>query len=170
MWKDVKGFEGLYQISDMAEIRRVGTNRLLKLHKSKVGYLSIALCKDGKKHYLWVHRLLAQAFIPNPENKPQVNHINGNKSDCRIENLEWVSISENHIHAYKTGLQDGVKCSKHLRKAIRCVESGVVYESIADAARKIGAFMQNVSKACISGTTCKGLHFEFVGGIKCRVS
>lgn len=165
MWKDINGFEGIYQISDRSEIRRVDTGHIVK-QRPKIGYWSVCLCKDGKKHYLWVHRLLAQAFIPNPDNKPQVNHINGDRSDCRIENLEWVTASENRKHAYDCGLQSGIDCSKHLRKAVRCIETGVVYESVRDAGRKIGAFMQNISKACIAGTRCKGLHFEFIGGLK----
>lgn len=109
IWKDIPNYEGYYQASTEGRIRSVDRiridnyhlkGRVLKNNKLKDGYKQVLLMVDNKKDYEKVHRLVAQTFIPNPDNKPQVNHKNGNKGDNRVENLEWVTRSENMIHAY----------------------------------------------------------------------
>ena len=114
IWKDVKDYEGLYQISNLGRIKSLPkkTNNqysnieiIMKQPLQGIGYYSIQLRKDKKFKTLMVHRLLSEVFIPNPENKKQVNHINGIKSDNRLENLEWVTSSENMKHAFRTGLK-----------------------------------------------------------------
>ena len=121
VWKDVEGYEGLYQVStcgnvkSLPKVRRNGTGtyiqkeRLLKPSNTSTGYKKVELCKDGKRKGFKVHRLVAIAFIPNPDNKPEVNHIDGNKINNNIDNLEWVTSSENSIHAYETGLNPNKK-------------------------------------------------------------
>lgn len=120
IWKDVIGYEGLYQVSNQGRVRSLDRNikvkikhnnkalkkgKILKIQKGKSGYIIVALCKDGKVKHYRVHRLVAAAFIDNPENKPYVNHINGDKTDNRVENLEFCTQSENVLHSYKIKLR-----------------------------------------------------------------
>jgi HNH endonuclease/NUMOD4 motif len=115
IWKKIEGYEN-YEVSSLGRIRSIGINyvtdyknrrfgrkpKLLKFHFGPQ-YYRVCLSKKGKQLKYAVHRLVAKAFIPNPENKPEVNHINGDKLDNRVENLEWVTRSENAVHAFKNG-------------------------------------------------------------------
>lgn len=116
IWKDIEGYEGLYKISNLGNVESIELKYInslgyevtkngcfLSKHFTKK-YYQISLYKNGKSNRFYLHRLIALAFIPNPENKPCINHINGIKTDNRIENLEWCTYSENNIHALKTGL------------------------------------------------------------------
>lgn len=99
-WKPVRGYEGLYEVSDWGNVRslnyrRTGMVKLLKQRTNQFGYQVIGLNYDGKQHFNQVHRLVAEAFIPNPYNKPEVDHINTNRTDNRVENLRWVTKKEN---------------------------------------------------------------------------
>lgn len=106
IWKDIAGYESLYQVSNLGIVKRLQgksclIQRILKNKIKKNGYLYLCLCKDGKVIHFHVHRLVAAAFIPNPENKPDVNHLNCIKADNTVHNLEWCTKSENAIHALK---------------------------------------------------------------------
>jgi hypothetical protein len=111
IWKPVKGYEGLYKVSNMGRIKSV--ERYMKNHSKlqlvpeKIkspqdnghGYLWVQLCKNSKCSYRYVHRLVAEAFIPNPDNKPQVNHLDYNKQNNCVDNLEWVTAKENNEYS-----------------------------------------------------------------------
>ena len=116
IWRSVKGFEGVYEVSSEGRIkskkhvivRRDGKKytvkeKLLKPYVDKDGYLRVELNHKGKAGKFYVHRLVGFLFIPNPEEKPQINHINCIKDDNRVENLEWVTVQENRTHAIKNG-------------------------------------------------------------------
>lgn len=101
-WKDIKGFEGIYQISNMGRVKSFKADpngRILSIKNSKGDYLNIVLCHGNKRRSVKVHRLVAEAFIPNPDNKPEVNHKDGNKQNNRVGNLEWATRIENQRHA-----------------------------------------------------------------------
>jgi hypothetical protein len=119
-WKDVVGYEGLYSVSNLGRIKSLdkviyynrGGNslsmkksvRILKQNKTRDGYFGVCLFKDSKRKYVRVHRVVAETFIKNPKNKPYINHKDGNKLNNYVNNLEWVTGSENILHALKTGL------------------------------------------------------------------
>ena len=93
---DICGFEGLYQISNQGRVFSVKKKIFIKLDENnQQGYQVVKLCKNGKRYKFRVHRLVAEAFIPNPENKPCVDHINTIRNDNRVENLRWVTYKEN---------------------------------------------------------------------------
>lgn len=171
-WRQVKGFEGLYEVSSFGRVRSLDRERhaikygkpvvsklkggVMKLGESNRGYYHIILRKDGKAYTLRINRLVAEAFIPNPDNLPQVNHIDGDKKNNAVSNLEWCTCSHNIIHAMDTGL-------KPCRKKVRCIETGEVFVSVSEAARKKGVSQTMVSLICNhQRKSTHGLHFEFV--------
>lgn len=109
IWKDIKGWEGIYQVSNVGRVKSlkrflVKEERIMGLHDNGRGYLNVRLRKDSRGNVKYIHRLVAETFISNLENKQEVNHKNGDKSDNRVENLEWCSPEENREHAIRTGL------------------------------------------------------------------
>ena len=104
---------------------------------------------------IYIHRLLAQAFIPNPNNYPVVRHLNDNKNDWRLENLAWGTTSDN--------TQDSIKNNRHNNKPVICIETGVIYKSSCEASRKLKINQQNISKCCLNQfKTAGGYHWEYV--------
>lgn len=142
-WRPVciEGFENRYMVSSFGNVlsfptKRRSHSRVLKPKTTWDGYLETALTGDnGKCKFIRTHRLVAIHFIPNPDNKPEVNHKDGNKFNNRVDNLEWVTSSENQIHAYKAGLQKISGGAILNRKKIRCIELGVEKESLHEMQR-----------------------------------
>ena len=126
IWKDIKGFEGLYQVSNFGRVKSVDRlvdgsrgkrkikSRIMKEYKNQFGYCMISLSKYGKSKQYSIHRLVAEEFIPNISELPQVNHIDGNKENNRADNLEWITNRDNVIHAYKNNLRNTIRIDKDM--------------------------------------------------------
>lgn len=156
-WKDITNYENLYQISNLGRVRsvdrlikqyghkrqyeRLMKGKILKLHKQNGGYMLATLTKDGKEKKMLVHRLVAQEFIPNPQNKEQVNHIDGNKQNNCIDNLEWCTQSENVKHSYSK-LHHKLK-----NKKVFCCELNKFFNSIEGASKELNINPRSISHA-----------------------
>lgn len=126
MWKDIEFNPEVYEINEVGDVRNKKTGRILKPRKNRNGYLQVILCKDGKRKTFLVHRLVAIAFIPNPENKRTVNHKDENKTNNCVENLQWMTDKENTVYseaipieAYKNGeligvFESQIECARQL--------------------------------------------------------
>lgn len=133
-WIPIIGYEGLYEINPSGKVRSLHKRNYQKELTPKfdrAGYLSFKLCKNGNVKGKFGHRLVAEAFIPNPEKKAEVNHKNGIRTDNSVENLEWVTHSENMIHAYSIGL---LKVSDITKRKLYDSCLNVVFDSIKEAA------------------------------------
>lgn len=168
IWKDIKDYEGLYKISNLGRVKNK-KNYILKLRKDRKGYLIAYLYKKQKMKCKKVHRLVAQAFIENNNNKPQINHINGLKEDNKVENLEWVTPSENINHAYKKGLHKKYYGSNHnnARSIIQYdIKGNFIKEwgSIIEAAKSYNTSEENIY-SCLNkkSKTAKGYKWEYKG-------
>lgn len=152
IWKPVVGFEGYYSISSYGRVKSEARRRENKLGSTSVvrerirtacdnedGYLILTLYKDGFEQTKSIHRLVAEAFIPNPDNLPQVNHIDGDKHNNNINNLEWCDGIYNIRHSVEIGLRDYSEICKTVRKAykIRNCTSGKIYRSASELAREL---------------------------------
>ena len=154
VWRNIKDYEGLYQVSSWGRIKRVTTGRILKTILGKDGYLQINLCKNGIQKRYKVHRLVAQAFIPNPQNKPQVNHIDEDKENNYVENLEWVTNQENMLHneLYK-------RCVEHAKIPVICLETNERFESITQLSKHLKLGVSTVSEKIKYRRQINGLHY-----------
>lgn len=155
IWKDITGYEGLYQVSTFGRVKSIphliranisGGKRITEEYIKNTtvgwhGYVWVVLCKNGKTKTHSVHRLVAIAFIENPNKLPAVNHIDGNKENNAVYNLEWCTNHENQIHAARNGLLPN-------SKKVVCIETGEVYQSSGEAERATGICGRNIRSAC----------------------
>lgn len=164
-WKDIDGYEGLYQISNLGRVKslKFGKEKILKPKKGK-GYLRIGLCKKGKYKHYYVHRLVASTFIENPYNLPQVNHKNEDKTNNSVDNLEWCT-SKYNIN-YGTGhKRSALNHINHpsFSKKVLCVETGIAYNSMRQAQRETGIAQQSISHCCLGKRKTAGkLHWKYI--------
>lgn len=150
-WKQIEGFEN-YSVSDTGLVMNTRTGRTLAFTKGKDGYLYAGLAKNGKVQKFRIHRLVAQAFIPNPNCLATVDHKNGNKEDNNVSNLQWLSCGDN-LEKYW----------KNHRKPVVCLESGIVYLSAYHAATELGLSQPHIAEVCKKKRKHeKHLHFEYL--------
>lgn len=143
-WKPIVEYAGKYEVSNFGRVRNA-RGAMLKPFLTHGGYLMVALCDKGSKTNYRLNRLVAEAFIPNPDRKKEVNHKNGRKTDNNAVNLEWSTKSENMRHAYQNGLQ--TKGKFRVRKVI-CVNDGLIYLTIGEAARAYNISPKTVQASC----------------------
>lgn len=163
-WVDVNGFDD-YEVSIYGEVYSKITNKILSPAIDENGYYRVALSKNGKSYTKKLHRLVAEAFIPNPNNKPTVNHKDTYKRNNRVVNLEWNTISENVKHAYDNGLIKVPETGRAPKKPVKIVETGEIFDSISDCANYLGVDpSHNHISDCMNGRrkTYKGYHYEGV--------
>ena len=173
-WKDVVGYEGLYQVSNLGSVKRLEGYRgngkqyfvkehIVKQFANKDGYLRITLSKNNKTKKFMVHRLVAEAFIPNSMNLPQVNHVDENVQNNCASNLEWVTQKENSNHGTRNErISNAQKGNDYKRKPVYCFELKKIFDGIDIAAKELGLTAANISNVCRGvQKTASGYHFEY---------
>lgn len=177
-WQEIEGYEGYYEISNLGRIKSLEQTKenslgfkfyrkeqILKQQINHKGYCVATLNKEGKRKTLFVHRLVALAFIKNLENKPQVNHIDCNKNNNKVENLEWVTGSENCKHAYDNNLNINLK-NKAIKtsKKISCFKDGekIIFNSINECARSIKSTQANIQRILKDGNFSKNGKYRYI--------
>lgn len=180
-WKEIAGFESQYEVSNKGQVRIKKTQRVLCPSLRGRGYEAINLHKDGKQHQKYIHRLVAEAFIDNPDNLPCVNHKDENKTNNQVSNLEWCSYSYNNSFGTRMKrigkklegrpLSEQTKRKMSLArtgktkkgKQVLCVETGDIYESAREASRALGLSKYTISGVCSGkGQTAKGCHWRYL--------
>ena len=189
IWKDIEGYEGLYQVSNLGRVKSLGNGnsnaskeKILKPGKNRENYLLVVLNKNGERRTCSVHRLVANAFIPNPNNKPCVDHVNTIRVDNRVDNIRWCTYKENsnneltrkHNSELKKGEKHPMygkhrseetrqKISESKGKKIICVETGEVFSSTYEVERQLGINQTNISRCCRGKQKiAKGLTFRYL--------
>lgn len=149
IWEPIKGYENLYEVSNLGRVKSLNYGRtrkeqVLKPVKNNKGYLLVDLCKNRKIKRFLIHRLVAQTFIPNPENKPHINHIDCNPKNNNVNNLEWCTPKENVQYAFKLGR---LRRRKTPIVAINLTTKEKIYfNSQTEAAKELNLYQQNINR------------------------
>lgn len=162
IWKNIKGYEGYYEVSNYGRIKSLkdfrGRNRIyiLRQQKNKDGYNRVELHKDGKRKTYMVHRLVAEAFIPNPNNLPFINHKNEfEKDNNKVENLEWCTSKYNVNYGTKID-----RTKEKLNIKVKCITTEEIFNSITEASRKYKTYKGRICGCCKGRFKSAGKHPE----------
>lgn len=178
IWKEISGYEGYFEVSNLGNFRskdrvikyksngtRLYPGKFLKTETIVEGYQRIVLMKEAIKKRYMCHRLVAQEFVPNPDNKPYVNHINGNKADNRAENLEWVTQSENELHSHSVlgNTMRGKTYSKKVEAIFPKEGDRIVFNSMSDAIKflRVGC-IEGLKKSIVANRVYHNFKWRFV--------
>jgi len=181
VWKPIKGYEGIYEVSSLGRVRSLDryvpahnqnaefdifiSGRIMAQKLQNTDRLQVSLRKviDGKQHRrtFYVHRLVAEAFVPNPLNKPTVNHINEDHHDNRAENLEWMTKAENNL--YGTHVERAGKAERKPLEQLTIDGQHVAnYDGLVTAAKETGFSMSTISLGCRTGKVSKGFRWRYI--------
>lgn len=174
VWKDIPGYVGYYQVSNLGRVRSLSrivarktgslfiNGKLLKQYNTNKGRLEVHLCRNGKWVHWLVHRIVATTFLPNPHNLPQINHLNGDPRDNRLDNLEWCDQSRNELHKiHELGHTNNSLLSSP--RKVMLVEQNIVFASLGEASRKSGVPLHTLFSRLQSGKSDpNGNHWEYV--------
>lgn len=178
IWKEISGYEGYFEVSNLGNFRskdrvikyksngtRLYPGKFLKTETIVEGYQRIVLMKEAIKKRYMCHRLVAQEFVPNPDNKPYVNHINGNKADNRAENLEWVTQSENELHSHSvlSNTMRGKTYPKKVEAIFPKEGDRIVFNSMSDAIKFLGVgCIEGLKKSIVANRVYHNFKWRFV--------
>lgn len=165
MWKDIKNYEGLYQVNELGEVLSLKSNKILKNRNNGNGYLMVGLYKDGKLSNKYIHRLVAESFINNPLNLPQVNHKDENKTNNCVSNLEWCDHKYNDNYGTRNQRMGNSKSIKVYQFDLQgnLLNS---FRNAYDAANIVGGTQQNINKCCNKVVrTCNGFIWSYDNSI-----
>ena len=166
IWKPIEGYDGDYEASNIGRVKSIKSNKMLKPMKKRTGYYAVGLYKNAIRKYVSLHRVVAIAFIGNPpEGKDQINHIDGDKANNSVQNLEWCNQSENLAHSFNIGLRDYnmMRLIETNRRPVKQYDMNGEFikewYSMSEAARSLNISVSNICNCC------KGL-IKSVGGYK----
>lgn len=173
-WRKVKDFN-LYSVSDQGNIRNDKTGRILKGGLDTYGYPQVILCKNGSRINRKIHRIVAETFISNPDNKPQINHIDGDKTNNEVSNLEWCTNQENQNHFWRVLDNDTHKKNRSIShknkgllsenpnaKSVIRLEDGKIFKTIKEAAIDTGINYHHIGEVCRGKRkSIGGYHWKF---------
>ena len=148
LYKNIPGYNGKYQVSNLGNVRSLQCKEpriLQQFDRDKCGHKYVELCKDGVSKKFLIHRLVAEAFIPNPDNLPCINHKDKNPANNEVSNLEWCTNKYNVQYSLAT--------------KVKCIETGITYNSIRDTAVALNISHTSVIRALQSHRDCKGYNF-----------
>lgn len=168
IWRDIEGYENLYQISNLGRVKSLGNDKtrkekILKVCRHTFGYLLVGLFKDGNQKSYYIHRLVACAFLPNPDNLSEINHKDEDKTNNRVENLEWCNRKYNMNYGTRTERQLENTNNPKRRKQVICIETGKIYPSTMQVERELGFNKSGISHACRGNQkTAYGFHWRYI--------